>query len=153
VVAAVASAHHVSLASSRAAASMVSDSVLDPNDSLGERSFLPNGIFAISWRIGSSEDVVPSSGNDFYHFYSLSSFISYHVIIFACVALHLLGIETIINVTLGLPLNNGYKGTKSVLWAGFTLPVVTGLTGLDRLRYRPVTNRWVQIFLNLNSKN
>jgi hypothetical protein len=43
--------------------------------------------------------------------------------------------------------------------AGFTLllvtrPVtaVTGLTGLDRLRYRPVTNRWVQNFLNLNSK-
>jgi hypothetical protein len=44
--------------------------------------------------------------------------------------------------------------------AEFTLPVVTGpvtvvtgLTGLDRLRYRPVTNRWVQKFLNLNSKN
>jgi hypothetical protein len=43
---------------------------------------------------------------------------------------------------------------------GFTLPVVTGpvtavtgLTGLDRLRYRPVTNRRVQKFLNLNSKN
>jgi hypothetical protein len=29
---------------------------------------------------------------------------------------------------------------------------VTGLTGLDRLRYRPLTNRCVEIFLNLNSK-
>jgi hypothetical protein len=30
---------------------------------------------------------------------------------------------------------------------------VTGLTGLDRLQYRPVTNRWVEFFLNLNSEN
>jgi hypothetical protein len=41
----------------------------------------------------------------------------------------------------------------------FTLPVtgpvtaLTGLTGLDRLRYRPVINRWVQKILNLNFKN
>jgi hypothetical protein len=45
----------------------------------------------------------------------------------------------------------------AALLAGFTLPVVTGpvtaVTGLDRLRYRPVTNRWVQKILNLNSKN
>jgi hypothetical protein len=26
---------------------------------------------------------------------------------------------------------------------GFSLPSVTGLTGLDRLPYRPVTNQWV----------
>jgi hypothetical protein len=49
---------------------------------------------------------------------------------------------------------------QRVCRAGFTLPVVTGpvtavtgLTGQDRLRYRPVTNRWVQKNLNLNSKN
>jgi hypothetical protein len=36
--------------------------------------------------------------------------------------------------------------------AGFTLLVVTGLTGLDWLPYRPVTNRGFPKILNLNSK-
>jgi hypothetical protein len=52
--------------------------------------------------------------------------------------------------------DGGRDGSRG--WGpGFTLLVVTGpvtgLTGLDRLRYRPVTNRWVQKNLNLNSKN
>jgi hypothetical protein len=44
--------------------------------------------------------------------------------------------------------------------AGFTLPLVTGpvtavsgLTGLDRLRYRLVTDRGYLKILDLNSKN
>jgi hypothetical protein len=67
-------------------------------------SFLPIGVFAVSWRLESSEDVLSPSRNDFYDFSSLSSFISCHVSIFAYVAPHLLKIETIINVPLGLPL-------------------------------------------------
>jgi hypothetical protein len=65
--------------------------------------FLPIDVFAVSWHLESSEDVISPSGNDFYNFFSLSSFIGRHVTIFAYVAPHLLEIETIINVPLGLP--------------------------------------------------
>jgi hypothetical protein len=53
-----------------------------------------------------------------------------------------------------------YFQSDLVSHPGFTLPLVigpvtavTGLTGLDRLRYRPVTNRGYLNFLDLNSKN
>jgi hypothetical protein len=68
----------------------------NPDDLLGERSFLPSDVFAVSYLLDSSEDVVSRGGNDFYHFCALSSFISCQVTIFAYVASHLLGIETTI---------------------------------------------------------
>jgi hypothetical protein len=75
----------------------------DPDDRVGDRVVSPYRRFAVSWHLESSEDVVSPSGNDFYNFFSLSSFIGRHVTIFAYVAPHLLEIETIINVPLGLP--------------------------------------------------
>jgi hypothetical protein len=77
----------------------------DREDDLGKRSsFLPNGESLVSTHIGTSEDVVSCTRNDFLKFSSLSSLINMTCHLFGEVAFYLMKMETTINVPLGLPL-------------------------------------------------
>jgi hypothetical protein len=69
----------------------------------------------VSTRIGTSEDVVSCTRNDFLKFSSLSSLINMTCHLFAEVAFYLMKMETTINVPLGLPLRDVNRSSTNAI--------------------------------------